>query len=87
MFTLTATTNKAEGLINVPVLNTMTNGEMAQAILKRFPDTYNAQIVKRIDEVKSYLRTLENDSEGLFINPYCDVCEDSFICSFGFIND
>jgi hypothetical protein len=85
MFTLTATTNKSEGCINVPVLRTMTNEDVAEGIFKGFNRDNGMKIAKHIKELENYVRTLRNYPDEVFINPYNDVCEDSFILSFDFI--
>ena len=86
MFQLTATTTKSEGIINVPVLDIMTNEQTAEAILRRFPKRYNSKLVLRIDEVKEYVKTLLNEPTRVFVNPCYDVPQmsEAFILSFDF---
>ena len=84
MFKLIATTNKAEGLVNVPVLDTMTNEDVAQGIFKAFNRTNGMRIAKRMAELENYIRTLRNKPYELFIDPCYEVCEDEFVLSFDF---
>ena len=84
MFGLIATTQKSEGIINIPVLDTMTNGDMARAILNDFTAHFNSDAVKCTKQVKKYVKTLEKDPDGLFIDPCYEICEDYFVLSFKF---
>jgi len=86
MLTLLSTT-ETTGQINVPVLDKMTNEQMAQAILSRFKPEFERWASKRTNDVNEYVRTLRNSPDEVFIDPCYEVCEDYFVLSFGFTND
>ena len=89
MFTLIATTNKSEGSVNVPVLDIMTNEQVAQAVLSGFKPDFKRGVIKCTNEVKEFVKTLRNAPDEVFCDPCYDVMqqEDCFVLSFGFIND
>jgi len=71
------------GAINIPVLNRMTNEDVANAILKAVTRNELQYSIKEWRKIESFCKTLQNDAEGLFIDP-CENCEDCFVLAFGF---
>ena len=87
MLTLIATTDKAEGAINIPVLDVMTNEQTARAILNAFTSRFYPDVVKCTKDVKEYVKSLNNYPEEVFCDPCYDIegMEDNFILSFDFV--
>jgi len=71
------------GAINIPVLQKMNNGEIAKAILKAVTRNELQYTIKEWRQIESFCKTLQNDAEGLFIDP-CENCPDCFVLAFGF---
>jgi hypothetical protein len=99
MFSLLDTTEQ-QGQTNIPILDVMTNEQMAEAIESRFKPDFTRGVVKSTNEMKKYVRTLRNEPERVFIDPCYDAwdedededeefdrCEDFFTLSFGFSDE
>jgi hypothetical protein len=76
-------TEPIHGAINIPVLNKMSNGEVAEAILSAVAQQEARFNVKQWLSIESFCNTLQNDSESQYIDP-CDNCPDCFVLAFGF---
>jgi len=71
------------GAINIPVLNKMTNKDVAEAILRHVEsEEIKYSLIERA-KIERYCDTLLNETDGQFIDP-CENCEDCFVLAFGF---
>lgn len=84
-FGLIATTPQ-KNAVNVPIFWPMSNGDMAKAIDQEIAlnDETDRWSMKQRFEVETFLNSLVNDSEKLFIDPCLGECPDAFVCAFGF---
>jgi len=76
-------TEPIHGAINIPVLNKMTNKDVAEAILRHVEsEEIKYSLIERA-KIERYCDTFLNETDGLFIDP-CENCEDCFVLAFGF---
>ena len=85
MFQLINTGQQSEkNAVNIPIFFEMSNADMAKAIEQEIT-LQDIQLNRRQRaQVETFLNTLKNTSDTQFIDPCLEVCEDAFICSFGF---
>jgi len=63
----------------------MTNGDVANAILKAVTRNELQYSIKEWRQIESYCKTLLNEPDAQFIDP-CENCPDCFVLAFGFKN-